>query len=160
MLKDYRYAITTQELDSSRSSTPYSLSLPSSLSYLLSTSSSPLSSYLQLSDLLNHSLPPSPPLLLRPSLSLLLRTLIVLHPHRTPPVYALLPLTHPDALSLAEYRTCGINSKSIVSTCWFLRVGTVARLLVMLEEWAEADRTLHSSQRLLLSQSREVEASS
>jgi hypothetical protein len=35
-----------------------------------------------------------------------------------------------------------------------------ADLLVMLEEWAEADRTLHSSQRLLLSPSREVEATS
>ena len=109
MLEDYRYAITTQERDPSLSSTPYSFSLPSSLSYLLSTSSSPLSSYLQLSDLLNHSLPPSPPPLLRPSLSLLLRTLVVLHPHRTPPVHALLPLTHPDTLSLAEYRACSGN---------------------------------------------------
>ena len=107
MLKDYRYAITTQELTLSRSSTPYSFSLPSSLSYLLSTSSSPLSSYLQLSDLLNHSLPPSPPPLLRPSLSLLLRTLVVLHPNCTPPTNALLTLTHPDTLSLAEYRACG-----------------------------------------------------
>ena len=107
MLEDYRYAITTQELDPERSTTPCSFSLPSSLSYLLSTTSSPISSYQKLSDLLNHSLPPSPSPLLRLSLSLLLRNLVVTHPNLTPPLHALLTLTHPDALSLAEYRTSG-----------------------------------------------------